>query len=89
MVEHNRGYSPNKFTIREGVPVKWIIDAQAPNSCAAALVVPQLGVREFLVAGENIIEFTPKEVGQIRFSCSMGMYSGVFNVIASSNDTLN
>ena len=83
MVEHSRGYSPNKFTIREGIPVKWIIDAQAPNSCASALVVPQLGVREFLVAGENIIEFTPEEVGQIRFSCSMGMYSGVFNVVAA------
>ncbi len=87
MVEHNRGYTPNKFTIREGIPVKWVIDAQAPNSCAAALVVPQLGIREFLVAGENIIEFTPEKVGQIRFSCSMGMYSGVFNVVASDGSS--
>lgn len=87
MVEHNRGYSPNKFTIREGIPVKWVIDAQAPNSCAAALVVPQLGVREFLMAGENIIEFTPEKVGQIRFSCSMGMYSGVFNVVAADGSS--
>lgn len=80
MTENNRGYSPNRFSVKKGVPVKWIIDAQAPYSCASSLVVPKLGIQTSLKAGENIIEFTPTETGQLPFSCSMGMYVGVFNV---------
>lgn len=89
MKETNRGYEPNKFTIKKGLPVKWIIDAQAPYSCASALVVPSLDVRKNLTAGENIIEFTPKEAGKLRFSCSMGMYTGVFNVVDKDSDVLS
>ncbi len=81
MTENSRGYSPNKFTIKKGVPVKWVIDAQAPYSCASSLMVSSLKIQKALKAGENIIEFTPKETGKIPFSCSMGMYTGVFNVV--------
>lgn len=81
MKEISNGYSPNKITIKKGVPVKWIIDAQAPYSCASSLVVPSLKIQKNLKAGENIIEFTPEKAGKIAFSCSMGMYTGSFNVI--------
>ncbi|KKP97793.1 MAG: heavy metal transport/detoxification protein [Candidatus Moranbacteria bacterium GW2011_GWD2_36_12] len=81
MKEIASGYSPNKFTIKKGVPVKWIIDAQAPYSCASSLVVSSLKIQKTLKASENIIEFTPKETGKIPFSCSMGMYTGLFNVV--------
>lgn len=80
MVEGNRGYSPNKFSIQKGIPVKWIIDAQAPYSCASSLILPKLSIERTLKAGKNIIEFTAKETGSLPFSCSMGMYTGVFNV---------
>ena len=81
MEQSGSGYSPNKFTIQAGVPVKWIVNSTNPNSCAGSLYSQQLGVRRNLQLGENVIEFTPKETGQIRFSCAMGMYTGVFNVI--------
>ncbi|HEX7586567.1 MAG TPA: sulfite exporter TauE/SafE family protein [Patescibacteria group bacterium] len=81
MTESSSGYSPNKFTIKKGVPVKWIIDAQAPYSCASSLVVSSLNIRKTLKAGQNVIEFTPTETGKIPFSCAMGMYTGVFNVV--------
>jgi len=81
MKELASGYSPNSFTIQKGVPVKWIIDATAPFSCAASLTMPKFNIRKNLVKGENIIEFTPAEAGRIPFSCSMGMYTGVFNVV--------
>ena len=80
MIETNNGYTPNKFSIRKGVPVRWEIDAQAPYSCASALVVPKLNIQKNLKTGLNVIEFTPDEVGKIPFSCSMGMYTGVFIV---------
>jgi len=81
MKETGRGYEPNSFTIKKGAPVKWIINAQEPYSCAASLVLSQYNIRKNLVLGENIIEFTPNQVGRVRFSCSMGMYVGAFNVI--------
>jgi sulfite exporter TauE/SafE/copper chaperone CopZ len=88
MVESTRGYSPNSFSVKKGVPVKWIIDAQAQYSCASALIVPKLGIQKNLTLGENIIEFTPQEVGKLPFSCSMGMYTGVFNVYEDNNTGL-
>ncbi|OGK20689.1 hypothetical protein A3C23_05860 [Candidatus Roizmanbacteria bacterium RIFCSPHIGHO2_02_FULL_37_13b] len=81
MTQTGSGYSPNSFTIKKGIPVKWIITSEDPFTCAASILSSKLGIRKNLVAGENIIEFTPKEEGQIRFTCSMGMYSGVFNVV--------
>jgi len=81
MTQTSFGYKPNKFTIKRGVPVKWIINSEDPNSCAASLSASKLGIRKFLKTGENIFEFIPKEAGTISFSCSMGMYRGSFNVI--------
>lgn len=81
MTENSRGYSPNNFTVKKGISVKWIIDAQDPFSCASSLTISKLGIRKSLKAGENIIEFTPKDTGVLKFSCSMGMYTGVFNVV--------
>lgn len=87
MRQTSRGYSPNSFTIQKGIPVRWIITSEDQYSCASSLVAQKIGVRRSLQAGENIIEFTPKETGSIRFSCSMGMYNGSFTVIDGKTDT--
>lgn len=81
MTQKTNGYSPNKFTIKKGIPVKWIVNSESIYSCASSIVSQQLGIRTSLKLGENIFEFTPKEAGTIRFSCSMGMYNGLFVVV--------
>lgn len=81
MTQTSSGYSPNSFTIKKGIPVKWVVTSEDAFTCAASIVSSQLGIRKNLAAGENIIEFTPTEAGQVRFTCSMGMYSGVFNIV--------
>jgi len=86
MTQTSSGYSPNSFTIKKGIPVKWIVTSEDAFSCAASIVSPKLGIRTNLSAGENVIEFTPTEVGNVRFTCSMGMYSGSFNVVDGSDD---
>ena len=78
----SRGYSPNQFTVRQGIPVKWVITSDGSYSCANYLVSSKLGVRRVIERGENVISFTPTEAGRIPFSCSMGMYRGAFNVVA-------
>ncbi len=87
MDQNSNGYSPNYFTIKRGLPVRWIINSRSSLSCATSLIVQKLKIRKTLSPGENILEFTPTDVGSIRFSCSMGMYWGTFNVIEDGNST--
>ncbi len=81
MEQYSYGYRPAAFMIKRNVPVRWIIDSTNSNSCASSLRVPTLKISRTLSPGENIIEFTPTKTGQIRFTCSMGMYTGSFTVV--------
>ena len=80
-MEVNRyGWSPDKFVLKKGIPVKWIIDAKELNGCNNAIQVPKLGLKFDIKQGQQIIEFTPTETGTISWSCWMGMIPGVFIV---------
>lgn len=81
MTQEANGYFPNEFTAKRGQPVRWVIDSKDSYSCAVSLVAPKIGVQKVLRLGENIVTFTPKTVGDIPFSCSMGMYVGVIHVV--------
>lgn len=78
------GYSPSRFTLRAGVPTKWIVDGSNAGGCLTVLQAPQLGVRQVLTQGENVIAFTPQQPGTYSFSCSMGMYRGQIAVVPNS-----
>ncbi|MDO8584103.1 MAG: sulfite exporter TauE/SafE family protein [bacterium] len=84
MTQKANGYVPNRFTIRAGIPVRWIITSEADYSCAASIYLSAYGIRRDLTRGENIIEFTPTKTGTLPFSCSMGMYRGSFTVVDQS-----
>jgi sulfite exporter TauE/SafE/copper chaperone CopZ len=81
MTQQIAGYSPNQFTIKKGIPVVWKITSESQFTCAAYISMPSANIAQPLKLGENTIEFTPTQTGQMRFTCSMGMYRGVFNVI--------
>jgi len=81
MTQDADGYKPNTFTVKKGVPIKWIINSVTPFSCAASIMMPAYRISQGLKGGENVIQFTPDQVGEIPFSCSMGMYRGKFIVI--------
>jgi plastocyanin domain-containing protein len=69
-------YEPGKFTVVQGVPIKWEIDGEGALGCGQVLTVPSLGITEFLPkSGIKTINFTPKETGTIPFNCSMWMMS--------------
>lgn len=76
-----KGYSPSQFTLRKGVPVKWVINGKELNECNKAIVVPQYGLDIKLQPGRQVIEFTPPEVGVVPWSCWMGMIPGTFIVV--------
>jgi sulfite exporter TauE/SafE/copper chaperone CopZ len=80
-MEVNRyGWKPDRFALKKGVPVKWIIDGKEINGCNNAIQVPKLGLNFDIKRGEQVIEFTPEDEGLIPFSCWMGMIPGVFIV---------
>ena len=80
MTQAANGFSPNQFVVKRGIPVRWVINATSTISCSSTIVVPALGIQRTLTLGENVIEFTPQNLGTIRFTCSMGMYPGQFVV---------
>ena len=87
-MEVNRyGWEPNKFVLKKGVPVKWIIDGKELNGCNNAIQVPKLGLNFDIKPGLQTIEFTPAEEGVISWSCWMGMIKGTF--IVEDNVDLN
>lgn len=75
-----QGFTPNTFTIKKGIPVRWVINGDQVTGCTNEIISPQLGIKKKIISGKNVIEFTPQEVGTIGFSCWMGMVRGKFIV---------
>ncbi len=76
------GYSPNYFKVKSGEQVNLTVKATNAFSCASAFRIPSLGISRNLAPNDTqLISFTPTRPGQILFTCSMGMYRGVIEVI--------
>ncbi|MFA6604215.1 MAG: sulfite exporter TauE/SafE family protein [Patescibacteria group bacterium] len=75
-------YEPDTFTVQAGIPVRWEIDQHSRSGCLAYVVSAPLGINAPLGYGANVVEFTPTNPGRFVFSCSMGMYTGIINVVS-------
>jgi len=77
-----RGYKTDVNTLKLGVPVKLTLVTNGVTSCARAFTIPDYNLFKLLPqTGTEVIEFTPEKTGFLTYTCSMGMYSGSFNVI--------
>mgnify|MGYP001592960970 FL=1 len=85
MTVGSSGFSPNKFVLKKGVPVKWIITGAQLNGCNNKIQVPAYNLNFDVKPGEQTIEFTPDKVGTISWSCWMGMLRGAFVVTDSAD----
>jgi sulfite exporter TauE/SafE len=74
------GFEPSVFTVKQGAPVKWVINGENVTGCTSTIIVPSYNISKSLKMGENIVDFTPKSKGVINFSCGMGMVRGKFIV---------
>lgn len=76
------GYTPNYIQVKRGEQVNLTLKSEGVYSCAAAFRIPSLGISKNLQPNDTqVIAFTPTRVGKIPFTCSMGMYTGVIEVI--------
>ncbi len=84
------GFTPNRFQLRAGVPVRWTIQVKGLTPCNQQIVVPKLGLQlRFNQVGETrTITFVPKESGTISWSCWMGMMKGEFIVTGEGSRDL-
>ena len=74
-------YQP--IIVQKGVPVKWIMraDASSINGCNNGIIVPEFGIQKRIASGDNVIKFTPRKSGTIPFTCWMGMISSSIIVV--------
>jgi plastocyanin domain-containing protein len=78
------GYGPADATILAGIPTRWIIDSRSSQTCAAFIVVPDLGIQNYLDPGDgNVIDLPALKAGRLDYTCSMGMYWGSITIVVS------
>ncbi|OFW85329.1 MAG: hypothetical protein A3F22_00825 [Candidatus Magasanikbacteria bacterium RIFCSPHIGHO2_12_FULL_41_16] len=77
------GYNPKNISVKAGSKVKLHLKNMGAYTCAQAFTIPKLGIQKVVAPGqESTVEFTaPATPKKLVFSCSMGMYTGVINVI--------
>ncbi|KKU14746.1 MAG: putative membrane protein [Microgenomates group bacterium GW2011_GWC2_45_8] len=79
---NNSSYTPNSITLKRGILTKLKLITNNVQSCSRSFTIPALNINKLLPStGETTIEFTPKTAGPLAFSCSMGMYTGRFNIV--------
>jgi sulfite exporter TauE/SafE/copper chaperone CopZ/plastocyanin len=85
------GYEPNYFKVRVGIPVRWEIEDVGTSGCTNAIVAKGLFPDEIpLAPGKvSIKEFTPTKPGKYKFSCWMGMVSGIIEVVEKKGSSSN
>jgi sulfite exporter TauE/SafE/copper chaperone CopZ/plastocyanin len=85
------GYEPNYFKVRAGIPVRWEIEDVGTSGCTNAIVAKGLFPNEIsLTPGKvSIKEFTPTRPGKYKFSCWMGMVSGIIEVVERKGSSSN
>ena len=72
-VSEERGFYPNEFTVKKGVPVELIVDDQVPlGGCMSVMIIPDYDVAAPIKIGENKLAFTPTKLGVVPVTCSMG-----------------
>lgn len=83
MEASSRGYSPNYFKVRAGVPVRWEITDTGTSGCTNAIISKGLfeGGISLTPGQTSVKEFTPLQTGKYKFSCWMGMVSGIIEVV--------
>lgn len=71
------------IVVKKGIPVRWNLKARDENlnECNNAIVIPKLKIEKKLYLGDNFIEFTPTDTGEIVYTCWMGMIKSKIKVI--------
>ncbi len=83
MTASANGYKPSRLKAAANIPIKWEITDIGTGGCTNAIIAKDLfSDRINLTPGQTSIkEFTVAKPGTYKFTCWMGMVSGIFEVI--------
>lgn len=80
----NEEFLPSTIQVAAGIPTRMTLRTDDTQGCIRAFTVPSLGIELILPeTGVEVIDLPAfEEPGSVLFTCSMGMYSGVLQVMA-------
>lgn len=77
-----KGYSPKYFRVKAGIPVELKVETNGVYTCASSFTFKAFNIYANLKStDQKTFTLTPTKKGQYTFACSMGMYTGVMEVI--------
>lgn len=75
------GYTPDNISVQKGKKLKLNFIRKDSSTCLEEVVLSDFGVRKYLPLNEGVvIEITPQQAGEFKFSCGMGMFHGKITV---------
>jgi len=75
------GYEPSSIQVEKGQTIKLAFLRTDAKNCGGTIVFPSLNIRRELPVGQTVVvELTPKESGELAFTCGMNMYQGALIV---------
>ena len=79
------GYTPLRFSVKKGVPVRLTFRQLGQVGCGSELIFPSdpsnpVSLRLESPDDKKVLEFTPSVVGEFQFMCSHQQYRGVMTV---------
>lgn len=75
-------YSPNEFTVKKGIPVRWEVTNKGVTGCTNAIIAKDFFAGNFKIDKDVVVkEFTPMKTGKFYFTCWMGMAYGTITVV--------
>ncbi len=78
----SNGYSPNYVRVKAGVPVNLTLQTKDTYTCASFFSLKAFGIKLQLGPTDSqSVAFTPTQTGKYQFTCSMGMYKGILEVV--------
>lgn len=83
------GYVPDRLRLRANTPTRWEVTANNISGCTNAIISRSLfdGQIDLVDGTTSVKEFTSPQPGVYKFSCWMGMVSGVVEVVDASGST--
>ena len=79
------GYSPLRFAVKKGIPVRMTFRQLGQVGCGNELIFPAnpsspSELRLKSPQDKQVLEFTPQQAGEFQFQCSHQMYRGIMTV---------
>ena len=75
-------YSPSRVQVRAGLPTKLTLRTKDNRQCTSGIVIPAMNLERTLAeTGDTEIDLGKLAAGRIDYTCSIGMYRGVIEVL--------